>query len=102
MRSLGIAKIEVDVNARLLVFPEKPDPLFQFVYRYAAEVYWDDAGYFYSPTPREWSYLQWFERIRFAVRHEAGVELVAMQGTTYKAVPPGDEREIRLALVQSI
>ena len=101
MKSIGISSIEIDGSGRLLVYPAVQDPAYlQYVYRAAAEIYWDNAGYFHSPIPREWSYCQWLEQIRFAVRDELGIELVALQDTSYISVPKSDELAMRLALGQ--
>jgi len=101
MRSIGISRIEIDDSGRLLVYPAIQDPTyFQYVYRAGAEVYWANTGYFYSSVPREWSYSQWLEQIRFAVRGELGIELEALQNTAYVSVPLPDEQAMRLALAQ--
>ena len=101
MKSIGISRIEIDSSGRLLVCPAILDPTyFQYVYRAAAEVYWDNAGYFHSPVPREWSYSQWLEQIRSAVRDELGIELIGLQDTSYVSVAQSDELAMRLALGQ--
>ena len=101
MKSIGISRIEVDRSGRLFVCPAVLDPAyFQYVYRAGAEVYWDNAGYFHSPVPRKWSYCQWLEQIRSAVRDELGIELIGLQDTSFVSVPPSDELAMRLALGQ--
>lgn len=103
MNKIGIKQIEIDATGRLLVVPESVKPgYYQYVYRAAAEVYWDDAGFFYSPAPREWSYCQWMEQIRFAVRDELGIDLVATKTTTFVSVSESDLQAMRAALAASI
>jgi DNA-binding transcriptional regulator/RsmH inhibitor MraZ len=57
-----ITKIEIDNQGRLLVYPGHNR--YTMIYREAAEVNWDNEGrYLYSPPPREWSYLDWYNHI---------------------------------------
>lgn len=99
MKTIGISKIEVDGSGRLLVYPAVQDHAsFQYVYRAAVEVYWDNKGYFHSPVPRELSYSQWLEQVRFSIRDELGIELVSLRDTSYISVPQPDEAAMRLAL----
>ena len=101
MKSIGISRIEIDASGRLLVYPAVQDSgYFQYVYRAAAEVYWDNAGFFHSPVPREWPYAQWLKQIRFAVRDELGIELEALQDTVYVSVSQSDELAMRAELAQ--
>ena len=102
MKSIAISKIEIDDSGRLLVYPAVQDPVyFQHVYRAAAEVYWDNAGYFHCPVPREWSYSQCLEQIRFAVRDELGIELEVLQDTAYISVEKSDELAMRLVALRA-
>jgi hypothetical protein len=63
-----IAEVGIDEHKRLcqtlkLTFP--------FVWRAAMEVYWDDErGRLFSPKPREWTYVNWFTQIVWAVADE--------------------------------
>jgi hypothetical protein len=103
MKKVGIKQIEIDATGRLLVFPELVDPgYYQYVYRAAAEVYWDDAGFFFSPVPREWSYCQWMEQIRFAVRDELGIDLIASNATKFVAASESDLKAMRAALAACV
>lgn len=57
-----IAEIGIDDQERLFVRPSTAQ--FPFIYREAVEVHWDSTRKcLYSPKPREWSYLQWFQHI---------------------------------------
>lgn len=56
MENIGIIKICVLQDKRLAIFPDKYSNGYQYVYREAAEVYWDnDLKCFVSPVPREWN-----------------------------------------------
>ena len=57
-----ITEVAIDSEGRLLVFPASNT--YPMIYREAVEVHWDAVGRFlYSPKPREWSYLHWFQHI---------------------------------------
>jgi hypothetical protein len=87
MRTLEVAEISIDESGRLLIRPRDADDSFQYVYRAAAEVSWDPAqACFTCPQPREWSYLQWFEHARGAVRSELGWNLKVTRRTTWTNV----------------
>ncbi len=57
-----IAKVAIDSEGRLQIFPTSNT--YPMIYREAVEVHWDSDGRFlYSPKPREWTYLHWFQHI---------------------------------------
>ncbi|MBA6251594.1 hypothetical protein [Colwellia sp. MB3u-55] len=60
-----IEKVEILKNDQLFVVLAsggKPD--YQYIYREAAEVNWDDElKAFKSPAPREWCHSDWFHHI---------------------------------------
>jgi len=93
MGSEGIAEIAIDPAGRLCVSPESS--AFPLIYRAAMEVHWDDQGRFlYSPSPREWSYPQWFTQIVAAVRGEYGCALVITSHTQWTNIEPGVKEAI--------
>lgn len=48
------------------------------------EVHWDEDGkYLYSPPPRDWSYIRWFQQIITAVKGEYGCALVITPETQW-------------------
>ena len=58
----NIIEIGIDEKDRLYIKPEKAT--FPLIYRTATEVHWDEEGKFlYSPKPREWTYLDWYNQI---------------------------------------
>ncbi|MEO7456863.1 MAG: hypothetical protein ABIY52_11425 [Gemmatimonadaceae bacterium] len=88
MRAFEVAEISIDDNGRLLIRPREFDASFPFVLRAAAEVNWDAASAsFECPKPREWTYLQWFQRARSVVRSELGHELQVNDRTTWTNIP---------------
>jgi hypothetical protein len=57
----NIVEVRIDDAGRLCVVPEIAD--FAYIYRAGMEVSWDESGEFlYSPSPREWTYVRWFEQ----------------------------------------
>ncbi len=58
------------------------------------EVYWDNNGHFlYSPAPREWGYLRWFEQIMNAAK-EQGCQLYITDNTKWKDIQDDLKDEI--------
>lgn len=58
----AIAEVGIDGEKRLFIRPTKAT--FPLIYREAVEVHWDPVGRFlYSPCPREWTYLHWFQHM---------------------------------------
>lgn len=68
---------------------------FPYIYREAAEVHWDvSQGRLYSPTPREWSYGQWYRHIIGAALSQ-GVELRLAPATRWADIDPALQQEIQ-------
>jgi len=85
--TVPIADVFVDEQQKLCVRPELPHN-FAHIFRSAMEVHWCDATRcLYSPVPREWSYLRWYEQIVSAVLGEYGVRLSTTDKTTFHNVP---------------
>jgi hypothetical protein len=62
MDSDKITEVLIDSEGRLQIYPASNT--YPMIYREAVEVHWDPHGRFlYSPKPREWSYLHWFQHI---------------------------------------
>ena len=58
------------------------------IYRAAIEVHWDEAMQcLYSPKPREWGYLQWFQQIVTGVESEYGYHLRLKPETEWVNIP---------------
>lgn len=82
MNTDRIAEIRIDATGRLCVLPKKHS--FPFIYRSGMEVHWDEDGkYLYSPPPREWPYIRWFQQIIAAVKEEYGCVLVITPETLW-------------------
>jgi hypothetical protein len=86
MRIDIIKEIGIDDLGRLFITPEKER--FTLIYRSAAEVHWDDSkSFLYSPKPREWTYLDWFNHIISVVKTDYGVDLYLTKNTLWIDIP---------------
>lgn len=64
-----IAEVEIDGIGQLRVKPVHAT--FPYIYREGMEVHWDPTcKVLYSPKPREWTYLRWFEPILVAAAQQ--------------------------------
>lgn len=97
MNSETINKIEVLETGELLVGIESQGkPMYQYVYREAAGVYWDQSRKGFKSTPiREWSCYQWFKQIIEVVRSGLGVELKLGANVIWQNVPEKQKAEIQ-------
>jgi len=97
LATVNIDIIEVDAEGRLLIAPPAGSD-YTHVYRNATGVFWTHDGiYLSSPTPRDWTLLQWFECIYSSVRSEYGDTLEISQRTRWVNVPS----ELREQIIQS-
>ena len=84
MDNINIAKVSVQADGKLRVFPSIPSASYQHIYREASEVYWDNEQQcFYSPVPREWDYKKWFGQIVSVVRSGLGIKLDLSKETEF-------------------
>ena len=95
MRRDAIKEIGIDAEARLYLKPEQAR--FSIIYREGAEVHWDAKGAFlYSPKPREWSYLDWYEHmISVAKGDGGGFNLEITSATIWINVPEELRQQIQ-------
>lgn len=93
-----IAEVRIDEDGRLCVVPTSAS--FPYIYREAMEVHWDDNSRFlYSPKPREWSYVRWFQQILAAAREQSS--LLRLTSTTkWSGVPESIRAEIEAVVAQ--
>jgi Integron Cassette Protein Hfx_Cass5 len=97
MNVIAITKVRIDTAGRLHVVPaSNPSKMFQFVYRAAMEVNWDEAEQgFYTPVRRELSYADWYLNVLSAVQSEMGISLKLGPATAWENVPPAVEQGIK-------
>lgn len=92
MKNDFIKEIKIDQSGRLCIFPEKER--FTQIFTLAKEVNWDNNQYFlYSPSPREWSYFEWYKHIA-SVTRECNVTLVLTSDIIWTNIPSALKDEI--------
>lgn len=65
-----IIEIGIDSEERLYLVPKSKQ--FPLIYREAKEVSWSPEGKcLYSPKPREWSYVRWYNQIVNAAKEQS-------------------------------
>jgi hypothetical protein len=86
MRTDVITEVKIDENGRLCIKPGNEK--FTLIWRSATEVHWDDKKLLlYSPKPREWSYLDWFNHITGVIMDNCNCKLLLAEGTLWINVP---------------
>jgi len=91
-----IIKIEVtDGGELLLILEGSGNPMYQYIYREAAGVYWDDnlCG-FKSTLLKEWSCSKWFYHIIEIVKSGLGIELLLSTQVLWKNIPEQEKAKI--------
>ena len=91
-----VNRVEVlDTGELLLGLKSQGKPNYQFVYREAAGVYWDNNRHGFKSTPmKKWSCSRWFEQIIGVVRSALGVDLVLSPGVAWRNIPEQQRTEI--------
>ena len=98
METSPILKVAVLADGRTAVFPESKQADYQYVYREAAGVYWDQTmECFVSTPPQEWSPQKWYQQIVSVVRSGVGLHMVLTGDTEYESKDVGFEAAIQLA-----
>lgn len=76
---------------------------YQYVYREAAGVYWDEIQKgFKSTTINEWTISEWFLHIKDIVKSGLNVELTIDENVEWENIPDTEKIKIENALQQSI
>jgi len=96
MDSETINNIELLESGELLLGLEgSGKPMYQYIYREAAGVYWDETHHGFKSTElKEWSCSKWFSHIVSIVKSCLGVELCLSNKATWKNIPEKDKEEI--------
>lgn len=98
METSQILKVAVLPDGCLGVFPDSKKEGYQYVYREAAGVYWDnDRECFKSTPPKDWGFPKWYQQIVSVVRSGLGLQLVLCAETEYEADEEGFADSIKLA-----
>jgi hypothetical protein len=85
MKTDRIAEVGIDQVGSLFLRPNEQS--FPFIYRAGKEVGWNaEKQRLFSPKPREWSYVDWFQHIRAVVADEYRVQLNIDSETVWSGV----------------
>jgi len=95
VRSETIKAVEILETGELFLALDRGDPSYQYVYREAAGVYWDDEHHgFKSTEMKEWSAASWFSHIVTVVEQGLGVRLSLGRDVRWNNVPAVDRQAI--------
>ncbi len=92
-----ISKVHVnEANEFVLSIEGKGDPFYQYIYREAAGVYWDENSHGFKSTPmkKDWSCSQWYSHIVGLVESSLNVELIRGKEVTWSNIPDEDKNKI--------
>lgn len=91
-----INKIEISESSELWLIIRSPgNPDYQYIYREAAGIYWDNDIKGFKSTPRKsWTYLEWFNHIVSLVSSALSVSLILDKNIEWNNVPEDVKNEI--------
>ncbi len=69
-------------------------PSYQYVYRAAAGVYWDNEMHLFRFSPKDDEYAKWFGHILNVTRSEMNLELTLSKNAAWENVPAVVREEI--------
>jgi hypothetical protein len=94
METDQIKRIEIDEDGRLHIYPLKSK--FPMIYRTATEVHWNpERKSLYSPTPREWTYFEWYKHIVNVVEEGGLYSFQITEVTQWINIPDDLKNEIK-------
>lgn len=95
--------VVTDQNELLLKLIGDGKPMYQYVYREAAGVYWDEKRKGFKSIPmKEWTISEWFLHIMDIVKSGIGVELKIDENSTWNNISENEIIKIKNALQQRI
>jgi integron cassette Hfx-like protein len=96
METEEISKIEILENGEMfLVLASGGKPMYQYIYREAAEVYWDnERKAFKAPAPRKWSHADWYRHIVTVAASGLGLSLQLSKSAIWVNVSESTKAEI--------
>ena len=96
MKVESVAAIQVlDTGELLLTLDSLGSPAYQYVYRGAAGVYWDNNRHGFKSTPMtDMSASQWYFHIVAIVRNELGVDLRLGETVTWDNIASDEQGKI--------
>ena len=102
MKSEIIKEIVVnDKNELLLKVIGEGKPMYQYVYREAAGVYWDENQKAFKSTPlNDWNESKWFMHIKDIVKSGLNIELSIDENVKWNNIADEEIIKIKNALQQ--
>ncbi|WP_156126228.1 hypothetical protein [Hymenobacter sp. DG25B] len=100
MKTETINRVILNSNNELLLILAGPGkPMYQYVYREAAGVYWDNSQKGFRSTPlREWTISDWFMHIKEIVKTSLNVDLKLSNSLIWENIPEIEQTKIKSAL----
>lgn len=104
MKSEIIKEIVVnDKNELLLKVIGEGKPMYQYVYREAAGVYWDENQKAFKSTPlNDWNESKWFMHIKDIVKSGLNIELSIDENVKWNNIADEEIIKIKNALQQGV
>ena len=100
MKKESIKEIIVnDNNELLLKLLGNGSPMYQYIYRESAGVYWDENQKGFKSTPiKEWTVSEWFLHIRNVVKSGLDIELSIHKNVDWNNISDSEISKIKNAL----
>jgi len=100
MKNEIIKEIAVnDKNELLLKLVSNGNSSYQYIYREATGVYWDENQKAFKSTPmNKWTISEWFLHIKNTLRSVLNVELTVDKRMDWKNIPNEEKQKIKIAL----
>lgn len=90
-------------NELMLKITGEGNPSYQYVYREAAGVYWDENEKGFKSTPlRDWTVSKWFFHIKDIVNTGLNLNLEMDNNITWENIPTDEQEKIKNALQQQV
>ena len=96
MKQEIIKAVQIDESGEIqILITGEGDPSYQYVYRAAAGVYWDnDKKGFKIKIPEKTEYPKWFKHVVSVVKDEAGINLKLSKDVQWNNVSSQTKNEI--------
>lgn len=96
METEEVSKVEIlDNDEMYVVLASGGKPMYQYIYREASEVYWDnDRKGFKAPSLKKWSHSDWYHHIVSVAASGLGISLELSSSTGWVNVPSQTKAEI--------
>ena len=86
-------------NELILRLDSNGEPMYQYVYRETAGVYWDEKQKGFKLTElKEWTVSDWYFHIKDIVRSSLNIDLKLNDKTKWENIPETEQTKIKNAL----